>query len=794
MGNLPVSLMGWALMLLLPDARALAVCEVTNGFKPACSTDRADENGSTPVPTMSDGVEWLSDGTPIRPAVALWAFATVSLGLCLLATDRHFRWPVCAALSLNFWCAIAWIAHVVAPTLGGLLAAAAVAARGSVLLFPCQHRLEQPRIKPTVSPLTLPARIAGGASAAPSAGGADVYTRHGNVFKCTVCDVVVPVNAAGKPDPHHSGGKKHAANAAKAPSAAAPHLSAAKALPPLHQTQNKNETCACGSGKQFGKCCGKQRCPCRSGKMVKNCCSKATLLAPGCSGAASRPVHEQPRVELVDVAGPEMSLAEQIAADDGATNSGGDTRAGRAGFPPNAFDILAKTHFGPETLRDDLSPVRTTLYGGDKRSPPGVELGLLGHVLTDEGSAEQLHINVSDPFCLITVGVQGSGKSHTLNCVLEACLIQCPPITHVHQPMSALVCHYDRSDVNCCEATGLGQPSREIAMLLRDMRSTAPAACVAQEDVLVLCSPSFYQQRREYYAGICEVRPLLFPWGRLKAQQIKMLMKLDESSTQLYVALMLDMLRGYQREAKLPAFQDFVCEFEAMCSKDQSGPLKQRFQLLSSLVFESQINEPLRDVGVDLADVMAAGRLVVVDLTDPMMSPADANCIFQVALDTFRCKQLDGCGKVVAFDEAHRYMGMQGTGDALAMEITDCARLMRHEGLRVLISTQSPKAMPEELLELTSVLVAHRFQSIDWHHHLARKVPLPDDSFATIRALGTGEALVYSARPRVDDGGRREAFRVQMRKRLTADRGASRRNREARGTTVGSENAACANL
>ena len=31
----------------------------------------------------------------------------------------------------------------------------------------------------------------------------------------------------------------------------------------------------------------------------------------------------------------------------------------------------------------------------------------------------------------------------------------------------------------------------------------------------------------------------------------KMLMKLDESSTQLYVSLMLDMLRGYQREGKV---------------------------------------------------------------------------------------------------------------------------------------------------------------------------------------------------------------------------------------------------
>eukprot|EP00038_Savillea_parva_P029666 m.72616 g.72616 ORF g.72616 m.72616 type:complete len:607 (-) comp8793_c1_seq1:396-2216(-) len=591
-----------------------------------------------------------------------------------------------------------------------------------------------------------------------------VFAPHKNLFKCVVCDTMI-TSATGSNARDHIAGKKHQSKVAGRRSAPAP------VRLPVPQTVN---VAAPVSGGAFGS-------------------------ASASSHARPHPPAQAHSVELVDVDGPEMSLAEMIAADDDAmsaaarrdTNGGddnnGDNQSASSSLdddPPGPFDTLASTYFQHEAVRGDWGGVRTTLYSGDVSAPRGVELGLIGHLAGRTGVASQLCLNVSDPFCLIAVGVQGSGKSHTMNCILEACLLSCPPITHVRQPMSVMVCHYDRSDVNCCEATGLGQPSREIAALLHNMQSPTPAPSLAKSDVLVLCSPSFYKQRREYYDGICEVRPLLFRWSRLKAQQIKMLMKLDESAPQLYVALMLDVLRGYQRKAKLPAFRDFVREFEAMCSgPSQSSPLKQRFQLLASFVYESDVNEPLRDVGADLADVMAAGRLVVVDLTDPMMSPADANCIFQVVLDTFRCKQLRGCGKVVAFDEAHRYMGMQGTGDALAMEITDCARLMRHEGLRVLISTQSPKAMPEELLELTSVLVAHRFQSVDWHHHLARKLPLPEDSFVRIRALDTGEALVYSARPRVGEGDEdgddeeREVLRVQVRKRLTADRGASRRNR-----------------
>ena len=185
-----------------------------------------------------------------------------------------------------------------------------------------------------------------------------------------------------------------------------------------------------------------------------------------------------------------------------------------------------------------------------------------------------------------------------------------------------------------------------------------------QRRVARALSPSFYHQRKEYYAGVCEVRPLLFKWGRLKAQQLKMLMKLDESSTQLYVSLMLEMLRGYQRRRKVPPYLDFLSELEALCSSQQPGPLRQRIQLLSAFVWEAECNEALHDVGADLAEVMAAGRMIVVDLTDPMMAPADANGVFQVLLETFRFKQVHGAGKLVVFDEAHRYMGLGGEGDA----------------------------------------------------------------------------------------------------------------------------------
>lgn len=479
-----------------------------------------------------------------------------------------------------------------------------------------------------------------------------------------------------------------------------------------------------------------------------------------------------------------MTLAEQIAAEEAAAASAQDVEAGDIGPAALAPDLInqLREYFAPQAQNRAgvaADQPRTTLYGSVDSAPANLELVLLGHLIGGDNSSE-VYLNVTDPFCLISVGVQGAGKSHTTNCVLETCLLPFAPLSRVRQPMSVLVCHYDQSEANCCEATGLGQPSHGVAGLLELAGSAVSAPCLGHDSLLVLCSPSFYLQRKEYYAGVCVVKPLLFRWGRLKAQQLKMLMKLDESSTQLYVALMLEMLRGYQRARKVPPYQQFMKELEALCSSQQAGPLRQRMQLLSAFIWEAECNESLRDVGADLSEVMAAGRMVVVDLTDPMMAPADANGVFQVLLESFRFKQVHGAGKLVVFDEAHRYMGMAGEGDALAREITDCARLMRHEGLRLMISTQSPKAMPEELLELVTLLVAHRFQSGDWHQYLAKKVPLPEDSFASIRGLSPGEALVYSARPHIASCPDAEVLPIKVRRRLTADRGASRTNHARR--------------
>ena len=163
-------------------------------------------------------------------------------------------------------------------------------------------------------------------------------------------------------------------------------------------------------------------------------------------------------------------------------------------------------------------------------------------------------INTHEPFCFVAIGVQGAGKSHTLACMLENCLVPYPAddVVRLQQPMAGLVLHYDQNEHSIAEATGLimpaALPQRAIGAApsaaapsasastaqARPTRAPAPPH-LPRNRMLVLVSPTFYVQRRAFYEGYAEVRPLLFRWSGLSADHIKRIMRVDDGQNQLYV-------------------------------------------------------------------------------------------------------------------------------------------------------------------------------------------------------------------------------------------------------------------
>jgi DNA phosphorothioation-dependent restriction protein DptH len=87
--------------------------------------------------------------------------------------------------------------------------------------------------------------------------------------------------------------------------------------------------------------------------------------------------------------------------------------------------------------------------------------------------------------------------------------------------------------------------------------------------------------------------------------------------------------------------------------------------------------------------------------------------------------------------------------DGLSGAIVNMARQMRHDGIRLVVGTQSPRALAPELLELVTVAVIHRFHSKDWFSYLKDKIPLENAAWDRLLDLNPGKVLVFSSRHQI---------------------------------------------
>lgn len=86
-----------------------------------------------------------------------------------------------------------------------------------------------------------------------------------------------------------------------------------------------------------------------------------------------------------------------------------------------------------------LAPLQYGLLGGVKEIETPHQVGTeIKHPKDDP----RLFFNVSSPSSVFICGSQGSGKSHTLSCLLEGCLIP-SRAGRLLNPLTAVVFHYD---------------------------------------------------------------------------------------------------------------------------------------------------------------------------------------------------------------------------------------------------------------------------------------------------------------------------------------------------------------
>ncbi|KAH9436823.1 hypothetical protein MCOR02_000486 [Pyricularia oryzae] len=367
-------------------------------------------------------------------------------------------------------------------------------------------------------------------------------------------------------------------------------------------------------------------------------------------------------------------------------------------------------------------------------SSPFPQYGLLGGVTSgangDEAPADpRVFYNIAAPSSVFICGSQGSGKSHSLSCLLENCLIS-SRANVLPRPLTGVVFHYDTfvSDNG-------GEPCE--AAYLASNRNVK---------VRVLCAPTNIKTIRRVYSRIpnVTVEPLRLNESDLNTKRMMSLMAVDDTQgIPLYLHVIQRILRDLRLEqqqqpdrsdGRVTPFQ--YAKFKMLLEKEnmtpaQLAPLKQRLDTLESFMVGKQVHAyNSANVGVAPKKVKARkneqgtdwspepGKLTIVDLSCPCVQAQTACSLFNICLSLF-LEQDTKIGRVVALDEAHKYMG-GGTEGAespdsrtLTENLLQTIRLQRHQACRIFISTQEPTVSPA-LLDLCSVTIVHRFTSPAW--------------------------------------------------------------------------------
>ncbi|KAF2198906.1 hypothetical protein GQ43DRAFT_377505 [Delitschia confertaspora ATCC 74209] len=422
-------------------------------------------------------------------------------------------------------------------------------------------------------------------------------------------------------------------------------------------------------------------------------------------------------------------------------------------------------------------------------------------VCADNGTRKPVLLNTNAPWSAFVCGSQGSGKSHALSCMLENCLLTKPDkIKKIGQnvkPLAGLVFHYDSSQSSdVCEA----------AYLATDV----PTTVLVPPSNFGKLADRYNRLNSKYGANIKVKRLHLLP-KYLDTARMKSLMAVgDTSRTPLYMQTVTKILRDMATASQGRGDFDYQM-FRRMIEQEQfdvrqMGPLQMRLDLLESFMRRNKNGEILANLENDNLRG-APGTLTIIDLTDPVVDSDSAGALFNICLSVFLSQTT--AGKIVALDEAHNYMAhTSASAKEFTENLVSSIRQQRHQGVRVVVSTQEPSINPR-LLDLCNITMVHRCSSPDWFktlkQHLggiflqqkASSLTLSDSDseadagveltvddhtlFRKIMRLGLGESLVFcpSALIGVDDKGEvvkmnENHVKFRTRQRITADGGRSR--------------------
>lgn len=411
---------------------------------------------------------------------------------------------------------------------------------------------------------------------------------------------------------------------------------------------------------------------------------------------------------------------------------------------PNQSSAKVSSGQASDSVRADI------LLGVTGTSP---QAGVLGDL-----SGKNVVLDLNQTHTISLFGVQGGGKSYTLGTIIEMASMAIPGISLLPAPLATVVFHYSKTQDYQPEFASM-RAANDDADQLKILAERYGARPQALSDVVLLAPADKVEVRRQEFPGV-EVHPLVFSASELQAAHWMFLMGAVGNQS-LYLKQITQLMRQCRNDLTLSGLRSAI-QSSAMTDNLQATALS-RLDLAAQYI---------TDRATPFSSLIRPGRLVIVDLRDEFISKDEALGLFVVMLQLVsEAKITDKTfNKLVVFDEAHKYI----ESPELVSGLIEVVREMRHKGTSILVASQDPPSVPVSLIELSSCIVMHRFNSPQWLKHIQRaNAALNGLTPEQMAALRSGEAYVWSGKA-TDDRFSRGAIKLKCRPRVTRHGGATK--------------------
>ena len=363
------------------------------------------------------------------------------------------------------------------------------------------------------------------------------------------------------------------------------------------------------------------------------------------------------------------------------------------------------------------------------KNEDATQYGILGKAVSNKRTIG-IALDGCDTISLF--GVQGAGKSYTIGSIAEMVVKQFSHVNKLPYPMAGVIFHYSDSPDYAPEFTSMVYPN-DAAGQLAKLKAEYGADANSVKDVLLLAPEAQVETRKAEYPDI-QVAQIGFDSSELSVKDWMFLLGATGNDA-AYVKELKKIMKACRNDMSFANIKAGVDE-SSFLSNSQKNLAYQKLSFAEEYITD----------GCKLQQYLHPGRLIIVDLRDEFIDKDEALGLFVVMMNIFSGKsEHNGVGfnKFIVFDEAHKYMDNR----ELVGSITTAIREMRHKGVSIMIASQDPMSLPTEIIELSSIVIMHRFSSPGWVKHVQKAITaLQNLTPGEMANLGSGEAFLWAVK------------------------------------------------